>query len=212
MDEKLICTDIKILTIQEAIRKRPTMYVGPLDTAHYQILWEFLCIARESACCRDDIKLKITLFHGAKTNIEFTGALSTEPHGDISYAELMMTVLHACRAEKPEDRNEFCLVGIAPSNALCADLSLVIIPKEGGRYFQFYSRGVPISKLESSISTPEADPDTTIIKFRIDPTILPKAEYDYDKVVDWCKTNLTNIETTIFDARTAIKTTFKKDK
>jgi DNA gyrase/topoisomerase IV subunit B len=206
--------EIQALTIQEAVRKRPTMYMGPLDRIHYAILEEMLCMSREDAQCSDDICLDITLYSGCRAKVEFTGALPVEErNGRPSILEVFLTSLAGCKAAKAHgDRFDFCKGSAASANALCRDLTAIVITKDNQRYFQYYSCGLPTSKMEHSRLSPEANPNTTILNFQVDFDLFPGREFDYEVVVDWCRTNLDNIEAVIRNARTGQSTQISRIK
>lgn len=204
---------IQVLSTAEAVRKRPTMYFGPVEDIHNKILFEMLCLAREDAQCHD-VKVKVTLYAHSRCKVEFSRPLGVEigRYGK-SHAEMVLTVLHACKAEKSAgDKHDFCMAGIACANALCRDLTLIIITDSNERHSQYYSRGAPAGQLEKSSLSPEAPAGTTIFSFQIDFDLFPGLQYSFKEISEWAQDNIDNIDFTLLDSRTGQKYQKKKDK
>lgn len=213
MMSDLLNRDVQVISIAEAVRKRPTMYFGPAEDIHNKILFEMLCIAREDAQCHD-VKVNITLYTQSRCKVEFSRPLGVDPfHRGMSHAETVLTVLHACKAEKSAgDKHDFCMSGIAAANALCRDLTLIVITDSNERHFQYYSRGVPTCKLEKSKLSPESPAGSTIFTFQVDFDLFPGLQYSFKEISEWAQDNIDNIDFTLWDSRTGQKFQKKKEK
>src|SRR4051794_40564708 len=144
---------IKVLSASEAIRRRPAMYVGPVDDplAATRLLQESLCLALDAACCGTCTRIDVTLHRDGSATVADDGpGLSLRPiRGGLTEAEVLLTCLFACRDHKADRRagEAACQIGIAVTNALSEWLT-VTTTYEGRRWRQRYERGVPQGPFE----------------------------------------------------------------
>lgn len=153
--------EIKVLSTNEAIRKRPGMYVAykknpeekiaikaiyvgnDLKDPHSltNLIIEAMCLSRAFAATGQATEISVKI-NGNSVLISDNGpGISMEKkHGDLSTIEILLTQLHACKNIKHDDIEDFCEKGIVVVNALSEsfevlnvvdDMSYVIHYKKG---------------------------------------------------------------------------------
>lgn len=122
---KFDLSEIKVLSTMEAIRKRPTMYVGDLKDPKLftRLIIEALCLSRARAKDGCVSKIDISVKDDNSVLILDNGpGMPMESHGyvgNITLLEKLLTQLHACKNIKHESVQDFCDNGIVVVNALC---------------------------------------------------------------------------------------------
>lgn len=185
-------TEIQVLEGFQAIRKRPRMYVGDLDDPQTptKMLQGALCEALVDACEGTCTELCIVVNRNGSWGVSQDNPWSVEivekatkaKGRNVHKAELIMTEIYACRDSKPEDQKRRCDVGLAALTALSVEAS-IIVAKDGYEWHQKYEKGVP----QPWSVGPGDSKQGTYIWFKLDESLLPQREVDFDKFLDWLK-------------------------
>lgn len=113
---------IQMLTVMEAVRKRPAMYAGPLDdpTLASRLIIESCCIALESAKKGETTEISIDILADDCARVKDNGP--GWPTGmrkcGKNWVLLIMTEIAGCREMKAEEDQHLCMMGITITNAL----------------------------------------------------------------------------------------------
>ncbi|GAA4921737.1 DNA topoisomerase (ATP-hydrolyzing) subunit B [Mucilaginibacter defluvii] len=176
--------NIQVLEGLEAVRKRPSMYIGDtgvkgLHHLVYEVVDNSIDEALAGYC--DDIK--VTIHKGNSITVEDNGrgiptGINTKENK--SALEIVMTVLHAGgKFDKDTYKVSGGLhgVGISCVNALSTHVKTVV-HREGKIFTQEYERGKPLFDVKS---IGESERTGTIQTFQPDPEIFTTTlEYKYD--------------------------------
>lgn len=166
--------DIEVLDGLEAVRHRPSMYVGDVaspDALAFLTL-EPLCLAVDAHTGGPALSVTVTLFDDDTAAVANDGPglpLGRRPDREETYVETIMTRLYACLEEKAEAANKrWCGAGVA---VLCAlsESCVVTIARDGGVWEQRFERGIasgPIARTGDTAAT------GTTIRFAPDRSIL----------------------------------------
>lgn len=201
MSENLICTDIKVLSGCEAIRKRPSMYVGDLDdpTLLSRLVIEGCCVSFADAKRGLVKNITITVIDDMIVSIQDDGPgwdTGVRKGGKPIPVSLMQDI-HACRNDKEPEDEGFCKMGISVANALSKYARIDIFKTKDHDFFgsieEFceyeFERGECITAAETSSyysadHTEAAPPDNkeigTYLLFDFDDSILKDGAIDTD--------------------------------
>src|SRR5690349_16947327 len=121
--------EIKILAGLDAIRLRPEMYVGPVNTPSVfgELIEQAMCAALDDAVSGACTKIVVRLCADRAISVEDDGAgwpvEQTNQEG-LPRPQVLLTKLGVCRAQRKNAQiaAEFCGLGIAVVNALSATL------------------------------------------------------------------------------------------
>lgn len=167
----------------EAVRLRPGMYVGGIDSsALHHLVFEIVDNSIDEAMGGYCTDIQITILVDNSVKIKDNGrGIPTGIHekAQIPAAQLVMTSLHAGgKFDQKSYKFSGGLNGVGASvvNALSDELELQI-NRNGNIYNQTYSKGEPISEFKIVGQTELTG--TTII-FHPDPTIFDEVNFNYD--------------------------------
>ncbi len=174
---------IKVLEGLEAVRKRPSMYIGNVDLEGlHHLVYEVVdnCIDEAMAGYCDTVL--VTIHEDMSVSVEDNGrGIPVEMHKteNIPACEVVMTKLHAGgKFDKDAYKVSGGLhgVGISVVNALSEHLAMEVF-KNGKIYKQSYSRGQKLTELEILGDT---EKQGTRITFFPDFTVMNQNEFSYE--------------------------------
>jgi len=181
---------ITVLEGLEAVRKRPGMYIGDVNSGEglHHLVWEVVDNSVDEHLGGFCTKMDVTIHFDGSVSVEDNGRgipvgkhteMSAKLGKEISAAEVVMTVLHA---GGKFDHSSYKVsaglhgVGVSAVNAVSEWLK-VEIKREGHVYFQEYRRGAPHTTLDVIGDT---DKTGTKITFKPDAQIFASTEFSYD--------------------------------
>ncbi len=187
-EEQYSASSIQVLEGLEAVRKRPSMYIGDIgERGLHHLVYEVVdnCIDEAMAGFCTDVDVKILEDNSIRVQDNGRGiptGMHEKEHR--SALEVVLTVLHA---GGKFDKNSYKVsgglhgVGVSCVNAL-SDLLIAEIHREGKIFLQKYSKGKPITGVDV---VGETDDHGSIITFHPDPTIFQQTiVYKYDTLAN----------------------------
>ncbi|HIJ00741.1 MAG TPA: DNA topoisomerase (ATP-hydrolyzing) subunit B [Candidatus Methanomethylophilaceae archaeon] len=175
--------EIQVLEGLEAVRRRPSMYIGSTSSRGlHHLVYEVVDNSIDEAMAGYAKHIVITLETDGGVTVEDDGRgipVETHPHYGKSALELVLTVLHA---GGKFDNKSYTVsgglhgVGVSVVNALSEELEATVW-RDGKIYRQRFQRGIPLGSVEC---LGETEGSGTKIYFRPDPQIFSTLEFDYD--------------------------------
>ena len=187
-EEQYSASSIQVLEGLEAVRKRPSMYIGDIgERGLHHLVYEVVdnCIDEAMAGFCTDVDVQILEDNSIRVKDNGRGiptGMHEKEHR--SALEVVLTVLHA---GGKFDKNSYKVsgglhgVGVSCVNAL-SDLLIAEIHREGKIFVQKYSKGKPITDVQV---VGESNDTGTTITFHPDATIFTQTiVYKYDTLAN----------------------------
>ena len=183
-EEQYSAGSIQVLEGLEAVRKRPSMYIGDVGVRGlHHLVYEVVDNSIDEAMAGYCDHIEVTITENNSIRVQDNGRgipTGMHPKEHRSALEVVLTVLHAGgKFSKDSYKVSGGLhgVGVSCVNAL-SDSLIAEVHREGKIYEQKYSNGKPITSVEV---IGECNDTGTIITFHPDPEIFTVTTiYDYD--------------------------------
>ena len=183
--------DITVLKGLEAVRKRPSMYVGDVsERGLHHLIFETTDNSIDESLTGNCTFILVSINKNGSVTVEDDGRgipVDIHPTEGKSALELVMTVLHAGgKFDKKTYKISGGLhgVGISVVNALSTWLE-VRVKRDGKIYFQRYEKGIPVTEVKV-IGEYQGRTGTTVT-FLPDATIFTTTEFKYEIVASRLK-------------------------
>jgi len=187
LNNEYTAEDIQVLGGREAVRLRPSMYIGSTDQRGlhhlvYEIVYNCIDEAMAGCCSR----IVVTLLEDDTVRVEDNGRgipVDIHPVTGISAVETVMTTLHSGAkfgGKTYQVSGGLHGVGASVVNALSSWLR-VNVRRDGRVYQQDYRQGIP--QEEITVVGQASDTGTTIT-FRADEEIFGKTSYNFNTLSD----------------------------
>lgn len=174
---------IQVLEGLEAVRKRPSMYIGSTCTRGlHHLVYEVVDNSIDEVLAGFCDLITVTIEKNGSIKIEDNGSgipVDLHPKEKISALEVVMTKLHAggkFGGEHYQVSGGLHGVGVSVVNALSSWLE-VEVKRDKTIYFQRYERGKPQSKVEAIGKT---DSTGTKVTFQPDPEIFESCDFSFE--------------------------------
>jgi DNA gyrase subunit B len=174
---------ITILEGLEAVRKRPSMYIGSTgERGLHHLVWEVVDNAIDEAMAGYATTVDVSLLADGGVEVSDDGrGIPVALHASgIPTVDVVMTQLHA---GGKFDSDAYAVsgglhgVGVSVVNALSTRLE-VEISRQGHEWFQFYDRSIP-GTLKQGARTRKTG---TTVRFWADPAVFETTEYNFETV------------------------------
>ena len=182
--------DIEVLEGLEAVRRRPSMYIGSTDQRGlHHLIYEIVDNAVDEAMAGFCSQVKIVIQEDGSVFAQDDGRgipVDTHPATGKSALETVMTTLHAgAKFGSGAYKVSGGLHGVGASvvNGVSAQLR-VEVQREGNTYYQEYRQGKAVTKVVKNRGMSQRG---TAITFTPDPTIFPSLNYDFDVLAEHFK-------------------------
>jgi DNA gyrase subunit B len=177
--------DIQVLEGLQAVRKRPSMYIGSTDARGlHHLVYEVVDNSIDEAMVGYCKEIKIILQEDNSVTVMDDGrGIPVKMHSKYGKpgVEIVMTKLHAGgKFDKKSYKVSGGLhgVGVSVVNALSEWLE-VRISRSGKLYSQKYEKGIPVKDLEV---IDEAKETGTTVKFKPDSEIFSEIDFNFDTI------------------------------
>ncbi len=176
-------SQIQVLEGLEAVRKRPSMYIGStcIKGLHH-LVYEVVDNSIDEALAGYCDRIIVTLNEDGSVTVDDNGRgipVDIQAQAKKSALEVVLTILHAggkFGGEGYKVSGGLHGVGISVVNALSENLE-VWVKKDGNLYYQCYHKGKPEEPVKI---IGKAEGSGTIVKFKADPEIFESTEFSFD--------------------------------
>ncbi|MDG6243708.1 MAG: DNA topoisomerase (ATP-hydrolyzing) subunit B [Methanolobus sp.] len=176
-------SNIQVLEGLEAVRKRPSMYIGSIDgRGLHHLVYEVVDNSIDEALAGFCTQIDVSINHDGTITVQDNGrGIPVGMHSKYnkSALEVVMTILHA---GGKFDKNTYKVsgglhgVGVSVVNALSEWLEAEV-KRDGKVYYQRYERGAPLDGL---LEIGQAEGTGTKITFMPDTRIFETTKFAYD--------------------------------
>jgi DNA gyrase subunit B len=183
MSDEYSASDIQVLEGLEAVRKRPSMYIGSTDARGlHHLVYEIVDNSIDEVLAGVCTDISVTIHKdNALTVVDNGRGIPTDMHEVYGKPalEIVMTKLHA--GGKFDNKTYKVSgglhgVGVSVVNAL-SEWMEVKVRRNGKVFLQRYEHGIPASEMEVVGTTDETGTEVT---FKADPVIFETTEFTYD--------------------------------
>ena len=182
-------SNINVLKGLEAVRKRPAMYIGDVSTRGlHHLINEIVDNSIDEALAGYNDKIDISINEDGSVTVEDEGRgipVDIHPVEKVSALEVVMTVLHAGgKFDKSSYKVSGGLhgVGISVVNALSIKLTAEV-KREGKKYFQEYSKGIPLAPVKEIGKVPKKETGTKVT-FYPDESIFKDTKFKFETLTE----------------------------
>lgn len=210
-------SQIQVLEGLEAVRRRPSMYIGSTSSRGlHHLVWEIVDNAVDEALAGYCDRVDIDVYADGSVSVRDNGRgipVGIQAQTGRSAAETAYTVLHAggkFGGGGYKVSGGLHGVGASVVNAL-SEWLLLDIQREGGHYQQRYERGVPTTEL---VRLEDSSLTGTFVHFKPDTQIFEETDFSYETLTVRLRELaflMRGLQIVIKDHRTAQEDTFHYD-
>ena len=177
--------DIQVLKGLEAVRKRPSMYIGSTgERGLHHLVWEVVDNAVDEAMAGYATRVDVRLLEDGGVEVRDDGrGIPVAMHASgVPTVDVVMTQLHAGGKFGGENSGYNVSgglhgVGVSVVNALSSRLE-VDVSRDGHEWFQYYDHSIP-----GTLKQGEASKKTgSTVRFWADTTVFETTTYDFETV------------------------------
>ena len=186
--EDYTARDIQVLEGLEAVRRRPSMYIGSTDQRGlHHLVYEVVDNSTDEAMAGYCDRVDVVIESDGHILVRDNGrGIPVDKHARTgkSALETVMTYLHAggkFGGQVYKGSGGLHGVGASVVNALSSDM-WVEVRRDGRVYRQEYSRGVPTSELKPVRKMEPAESSGTTTSFLPDPQVFQALDYDFNTI------------------------------